>query len=151
MLALPSYRNQSIYLHSKSIDWFLYMATVALNGLKKHQNLILRIIHVWHCVVQYGFMRVWTFYLFFWKISFSWMQSDSNSLHLVRKQTLNSLAGWMWVWLSLQSQRQISRLFWARGHSKRTSPQKWQFLDPFPHIIISHYFRVPISPMSPSK
>ena len=30
---LPSYRNQSIDLLSKSIDWFLYEATLALNGL----------------------------------------------------------------------------------------------------------------------
>ena len=28
-LKLPSYRNQSIDLQSKSIDWFLYMATLA--------------------------------------------------------------------------------------------------------------------------
>ena len=30
---LPSYRNQSIDLLSKSIDWFLYEATLAFNGL----------------------------------------------------------------------------------------------------------------------
>ena len=33
MAVLPSYRNQSIDLLSKSIDWFLYEATLAFNGL----------------------------------------------------------------------------------------------------------------------
>ena len=33
MVVLPSYRNQSIDLLSKSIDWFLYEATLAFNGL----------------------------------------------------------------------------------------------------------------------
>ena len=29
---------------------------------------------------------------------------------------------------------------------------KWQFLDPSPaHVTISHYFRVPLPPMSPGK
>ena len=33
MSVLPSYRNQSIDLHSKSIDWFLYGGSTAFNGL----------------------------------------------------------------------------------------------------------------------
>ena len=33
MPKLPSYRNQSIDLQSKIIDWFLYMATSAFNEL----------------------------------------------------------------------------------------------------------------------
>ena len=33
MPLLPSYRNQSTDLYSKSIDWFLYEATLAFNGL----------------------------------------------------------------------------------------------------------------------
>ena len=32
---LPSYRNQSIDLHSKSIDWFLYEGNTDTYGLKK--------------------------------------------------------------------------------------------------------------------
>ena len=32
-----------------------------------------------------------------------------------------------------------------RGHSKRTSPQKWQFLGPSPTI--GHFFRVASSPL----
>ena len=32
MPVLPLYINQSINLHSKSIDWFLYEATVAFKG-----------------------------------------------------------------------------------------------------------------------
>ena len=35
MPVLPSYRNQSIDMQSKSTDWFLYEATLALNGLMK--------------------------------------------------------------------------------------------------------------------
>ena len=31
---LPSYRNRSTDLHSRSIDWFLYRATLALNELR---------------------------------------------------------------------------------------------------------------------
>ena len=33
MPVLPSYRNQSIDLHNKSIDWFLYEDNLAFNGL----------------------------------------------------------------------------------------------------------------------
>ena len=33
MPVFPSYRNQSINLQCKSIDWFQYDATIALNGL----------------------------------------------------------------------------------------------------------------------
>ena len=33
MPVLLSYRNQSIDLQSKSIDWFLYLATLAFNEL----------------------------------------------------------------------------------------------------------------------
>ena len=33
MSVLPSYRNHSIDLHRKSVDWFLYEATLAFNGL----------------------------------------------------------------------------------------------------------------------
>ena len=32
MPVLPSYRNQAIYLHSKSIDWFLYEGVLWVNG-----------------------------------------------------------------------------------------------------------------------
>ena len=32
MPLLPSYRNQSIDLHSKSIDWFLYEGNTGLNS-----------------------------------------------------------------------------------------------------------------------
>ena len=32
---LPSYRNQSIDLHSKSIDWFLYEGNTGINLLKE--------------------------------------------------------------------------------------------------------------------
>ena len=35
MPVLPSYKNQSIDLHSKSIDWFLHRAALALNGLNQ--------------------------------------------------------------------------------------------------------------------
>ena len=33
MSVLPSYRNQSIDLHSKSIDWFLYEGNTGIHGL----------------------------------------------------------------------------------------------------------------------
>ena len=35
MPVLLSYKNQSIDLHSKSIDWFLHRAALALNGLNQ--------------------------------------------------------------------------------------------------------------------
>ena len=150
MLGLPSYRNQSIDLHSKSIDWFLYMATVALNGLQKLQNLILRIIHVWHCFVQYGFMRVWIFYLFFWKISFSWMQSDSNPLLFVNKHWIVWLGGCGFDSRYIHNVRY--RAYFEQGAVQKGRHRKnGNFWTPFPHVIISHYFRVPPSPMSPSK
>ena len=38
MPVLPSYRNQSIDLHSKSIDWFLYEAIVEINGLIEEER-----------------------------------------------------------------------------------------------------------------
>ena len=34
MSVLPSYRNQSIDLHSKSIDWFLYEGNTGLYWVK---------------------------------------------------------------------------------------------------------------------
>ena len=33
MQVLPSYRNQSIDLQNKSVDWFLYEATLTFNAL----------------------------------------------------------------------------------------------------------------------
>ena len=35
MPVLLSYKNQSIDFHSKSIDWFLHRAALALNGLNQ--------------------------------------------------------------------------------------------------------------------
>ena len=41
MPVLPSYRNQSIDLHSKSIDWFLYEGNTGTNGLRNVNGLML--------------------------------------------------------------------------------------------------------------
>ena len=35
---LPSYRNQSIDLHSKSIDWFLYEGNTGTQWVKRRQR-----------------------------------------------------------------------------------------------------------------
>ena len=38
MPMLPSYRNQSINLHSKSIDWFLYEGNTDIEWVKEKRS-----------------------------------------------------------------------------------------------------------------
>ena len=38
MPVLPSYRNQSVDFHRKSIYWFMLLNNLAFNGLKSNQN-----------------------------------------------------------------------------------------------------------------
>ena len=57
MPVLSSYRNQSIDLHSKSIDLFLNEATLALNGLKH-----LLYLYYWHSKTLYYSLQ-WITYI----------------------------------------------------------------------------------------
>ena len=38
MPVLPSYRNQSINLHSKSNDWFLYEGSAGISWVKRPRH-----------------------------------------------------------------------------------------------------------------
>ena len=49
---LPSYGNQSIDLHSKPFDWFLYEAILPLNGLILHKFFQRERINMWCCVLD---------------------------------------------------------------------------------------------------
>ena len=64
MSVLPSYRNQSIDLHSKSIDWFLMRATLTFNGLTITNAFELQHILVWELLESWDpvttvFLTIW--------------------------------------------------------------------------------------------
>ena len=71
MLVLPSYRNQSIDFLCKSNDWFLYEATLALNGLNEVNSIHLfeykRVQNSRTCVSSFNQGSVW------WKHIFEWL------------------------------------------------------------------------------
>ena len=58
MPVLPSYGNQSIDLHSKSIDWFLYECKLALNGLTSSKILLHRSVSSFQNCLNYSDQQI---------------------------------------------------------------------------------------------
>ena len=58
MPVLSSYRNQSIDLHSKSIDWFLCEGKLALNGLTSSKILLHRSVSSFQNCLNYSDQQI---------------------------------------------------------------------------------------------